>query len=264
MIKINILDAIREYEDEQARLTEEMMEQEAQASQTVTPESDPLWDCWYHFAATYEPKTGKYDEPKAAKIGKTDKIKQDASEKPEDYEPFWKFDDGIWYVNPFAYETIYVSNEQKPSRMSVPKRRRATAMHKRKIRRNVTAIWGNYANREEEDMRNWSYKKLKDGDRVICPKSQIEKADMFFKKAMKINALPKALHDTIVKHLEWISQYCKRNIGGRLMIERNYRETEEKVKRELDEMAKANINPFTPLSDYRYVNGKWILKEKVA
>lgn len=229
---INILDAIREYEDEQTRQNELMMEMGAKASVDVTAESDPLWDCWYHFASTYEPECDKDIE-----TDQQQNVGRFASVEPEP-----------------VYKPIYKNRAKRAER------RRATAMHKRKIRRNVAAIWGNYSEREATDMCNWSFKTLKNGDRVNCPKSQSKKADMFFKKAMKTNALPEGLRDTIVEHLKWVSKYCKRNIGGRLYVDQLNRGREEAVKRELDEMMKNNINIFQPVSGYRLIDGRWVKK----
>ena len=225
MKKINIMNAIREYEDEQARLAEEMMEQKAQAPDTVSAETDYLWDCWFQFAPMYEPECDK-------------DLEEDICTEQE--------------------STISYRMPSK-NRAKRAERRKATAMHKRKISRNVAAIWSNYSERMITDMHNWSYQKLKDGEKRTNPKSQEDKADKIFKKAMRVNAIPKHLLQPITEHLEWLSEYGKRNVVAQLNSDRYYREREEKVKSELDELAKANVNIFvqrTILERYLLLNGK--------
>lgn len=211
MTKINILEAISEYEDEQARLAELMAETtKTVVVKPVDTEKDPLWDCWFESAFIYEPHC--------------DKDVEEAEDAEDDVEP--------------------VRISYKKDRAKHAMRRKATAMHKRKDRRTIAIIWQNYCEREGEDMRNWSYKKLKNGDRINNPKSQSAKADRIFKRALKVGTVPEDLHDDIAKHVKWTSEYCKRNIGGTLEVDRYYREREEAVKLELEEMQKANLNVF--------------------
>lgn len=225
-MKINVLKAMREYEDEQARLNEEMIE-EAQTATSVPPEYDPLWYCWFDAAAMYEPMCDKDTE-------------EDVCNKQED-----------------------TSSYRMPSknRAKRAERRKATAMHKKKIGRNVSAIWSNYGKRTVADMQNWSYQKLKDGEKRTNPKSQEDKADKIFKKAMKIGAVPEHLVDAISEHLEWLKEYGKRNVEAQLSSDRYYRECEAKVKRELEQLVKANVNIFTQrTSTERY----WLLNKLAA
>lgn len=208
IMKINVLKAIREYEDDQARILEEMMEQDAHTD--VSAENDPLWDCWYQLSYMYEPTCDKDTE-------------EDVCDKQED--------------------TISYRMPSK-NRAKRAERRKATAMHKKKIGRNVSAIWSNYGKRMVADMQNWSYQKLKDGEKRTNPKSQEDKADKIFKKAMRVNAIPEHLLQPITEHMEWLSEYGKRNIEAQLSSDRYYRECEAKVKSELDALVKANINIF--------------------
>lgn len=212
MMKINILDAMREYDEEQARKAE----LSAETDLTANAETDPLWDCWFQLASMYEPECDKDDETAVIATGKKQPV----------------------------YET---ESEHCKDRAKRALRRKATVMHKRKICRNVATIWQNYGERQTEDMYNWSYKKLKDGDRIIRPKSQSAKADLIFKKAYKANMVPKSMRDDIAKHLKWVSEFGKRNIAGQLYADQIERGREEKVKRELDEMAAEGVNIFNAL-----------------
>ncbi len=218
MAKINILKAINEYYEERAWLAAEMANDTAEkADEVIEPicqNADPLWNCWFEAAFIYEPYC--------------DKDADEAVDTDEVIEP--------------------VCTGFKKDRTKRAMRRKATAMHKRKMRHTVSVIWESLAKREENDMYNWSFQKQKNGDRIDNPKSQTEKANLILKKAMKEGAIPEELHDDIVKYLNWITQYCKRNIGGRLEVDRYYREREMRVKVELEEMAKANHNIFEPLT----------------
>lgn len=220
-MKINVMKAIREYEDEQARLAEEMME-EAQATTAIPAEVDYLWDCWFDVAFMYEPECDK-------------DLEEDICTEQD-------------------IKTTY--SMPGKNRTKRAERREATINHKRKISRNVTAIWGNYGKRAITDMHNWSYQKLKNGERHTNPKSQEDKADKFLKMAMKINAVPENLVDDISEHIEWIKKYGKRNIAGDLMYNRSCREQEEKVKRELELLVKANVNIFVQRTS---VERYWLL-----
>lgn len=225
-MKINVLKAMREYENEQARLAEEMME-EAQASTAFSTETDPLWDCWFDAAFMYEPECDK-----------------DAEEN-----------------NCTEQESTISYHMPVKDRAKRAERRKATAKHKRKISRNVTAIWGNYGKRADTDMQNWSYQKQKNGERRTNPKSQENKADQILKKAMKIGAVPENLVDTIYEHLEWLKEYGKRNVESKLHYDRYCRECEEKVKRELEQLVKADINIFTQRTS---VERYWLLNKLAA
>lgn len=231
-MKINVLKAMREYEDEQARLNEEMIE-EAQTATSVPTEYDPLWYCWFDAAAMYEPMCDKDTETDLQQNGgRFDSIETDP-----------------------VYKPIYKNRAKRAER------RKATAKHKRKISRNVAAIWANYGKRADTDMHNWSYQKQKNGERRLNPKSQEEKADQILKKAMKIDAVPENLVDAISKHLEWLKEYGKRNVESKLHYDRYCRECEEKVKRELEQLVKADINIFTQRTSMeRY----WLLNKLAA
>lgn len=209
-MKINVLKAIREYEDEQIRLSEEMMEQEAMAPISVHTEGDYLWDCWFRFAPMYEPECDK-------------DLEEDGCTEQE----------------------IKLSyNMPGKNRAKRAERRKATAKHKKKLSRNAVAIWANYGERMGNDMHNWSFQKLKNGEHRANPKFKTDKSDEILKKAMKLNVLPKELRDDIAKHMEWVAEFGKRNIAGQLQSDRYHRECEEKVKRELDQLVKDNINIF--------------------
>lgn len=206
MKKINVIEAMEMYREEQARKAMELKINETAAA----AESDPLWDCWYDMV--YMP---------AAPV-----VIGDMAELPEldtQIEDF-EYDD----------EPLYVPNAKDLRRMRVSKRRKNAAKHKAKIGRNVTAIWANYAEREHEDMMNWSFKKLKNGERIDVPKSKGLKSDQILKRALKIDAVPEELRKEIIELMESIHRSVNVIAENKAYYERVNRSMEQMTKMEME------------------------------
>ncbi len=208
---------INQYYEEQAIIAEENAEMAIDTPMMDLSKPDPLWDCWYDVAFLYEPECTK----DAVQMTK----QQNEQIESNDFDV-----DDLFYDEP-----DYEPNSKDERRMRVSKRRKNAALHKRKTRRNVQAIWDNYVERAKTDMQNWSFQKQKNGERIDAPKSQEDKADKILKRALKAGAVPEKLHDEITKHLEGLHEMMSSVMGDRNCYERQCREIEAKVKQELEE-----------------------------
>lgn len=211
---------INEYYNEMAVVAEENARQALEDSKALEAmssthvEIDPLWDCWYDMAFLYEPECTKDD------------VQMTVSKDMEESNDF-NVDD-LFYDEP-----VYEPNSRDKRRERVSKRRKNAALHKSKVRRNVTIIWTNYVERERTDMLNHSYQKRKNGERIDNPKSQETKADNILKQAMKNDAVPEELREEIAKHLKAIRKYMSTTMENRISYERFCRDMELKVKQQL-------------------------------